>query len=365
MLDALKPLLDSGVLNEETRSAINEAWEVKLTEAREQIRAEIREEFAGRYEHDKSVMVEALDRMVTEALQAEIAEFQADKKAIAEHRVRAVNEMKTKSAHFEQFLTTKLAEEITEFRKDRKQMQEAISKLENFVFQALAEEITEFAQDKRAVVETKVRLIAEAKTQLNGLKKKFIARSSQAVEEAVTKQLKSELSQLREDITEAKQNSFGRKIFEAFASEFSNTQLNESAELRKLYNVIKQKDASLAEAQRTITEKETVLESKQKEIRVLNQRRERETVLSELLAPLNREKRAVMTELLESVKTDNLRTAFDKYLPSVLNETRKVTAKKSVINEGKTEVTGNKTAKNNEDNKNNIIDIKRLAGLNS
>ena len=72
MLDSLKSLMDSGVLNEETRSAINEAWETKLTEAREQIRAEIREEFAGRYDHDKSVMVEALDRMVTEALQAEI-----------------------------------------------------------------------------------------------------------------------------------------------------------------------------------------------------------------------------------------------------------------------------------------------------
>jgi hypothetical protein len=101
MLDALKPLLDSGVLNEETRSAINEAWATKLTEAREQIRSEIREEFAGRYEHDKSVMVEAIDRMVTEALQAEIAEFQADKQAIAEHRVRIVSEMKTKSARFD------------------------------------------------------------------------------------------------------------------------------------------------------------------------------------------------------------------------------------------------------------------------
>jgi predicted DNA-binding protein len=364
MLEALKPLLDSGVLNEETRSAINEAWEAKLNEAREAIRAEVREEFAGRYEHDKSVMVEALDKMVTETLQDEIAEFQADKKAIAEHRVRVVNEMKQKSSRFEQFLTNKLAEEITEFRRDRKQMQEAVAKLENFVFQALAEEITEFAQDKRAVVETKVRLVAEAKNQLNDLKKKFVSRSSRAVEEAVTKHLKAEMSQLREDITEAKQNNFGRKIFEAFASEFSNTQLNESAELRKLYGIIKQKDVKLAKAEQIVADKQSVLESKMKEIRALNERRERETVLNELLAPLNREKKTVMKELLESVKTANLRTAFDKYLPAVLNEDHKVTSKKTVITEGKTEVTGNKTAKNNED-KNNIIDIKRLAGLNS
>ena len=38
MLDAIKPLLDSELINEETRSAISEAWEAKLTEAREQVR---------------------------------------------------------------------------------------------------------------------------------------------------------------------------------------------------------------------------------------------------------------------------------------------------------------------------------------
>jgi vacuolar-type H+-ATPase subunit I/STV1 len=183
------------------------------------------------------------------------------------------------------------------------------------------------------------------------------------VEEAVTKQLKGELSQLKEDISTAKRNSFGRKIFEAFASEFSATQLNESAELRKLYDIIKQKDAMLAEAQQTVTEKETVLESQQKQIRVLNERREREGVMSELLTSLNKEKRVVMRQLLESVKTDNLRTAFEKYLPAVLNEDRRVTTKKTVITESKTEVTGNKTAKGNDEKSNNIIDIKRLAGL--
>ena len=72
MLDAIKPLLDSDLINEETRTAISEQWESKLNEAREVVRAELREEFAQRYEHDKQVMVEALDRMVTDGLTAEI-----------------------------------------------------------------------------------------------------------------------------------------------------------------------------------------------------------------------------------------------------------------------------------------------------
>lgn len=361
-MDALKSLLDSGVLTEETHTAINEAWETKLTEAREQIRAEIREEFAGRYEHDKGVMVEAIDRMVTEALQAEIAEFQQDKQAIAEQRVRAVQEMKSKGARFEQFMVQKLAEEIEEFRKDRKRMTEATKKLESFVFRTLAEEIAEFAQDKRAVVETRVRLVAEARNQLGKLKQQFVKRSSRAVAETVTKQLRHELSQLREDITTAKKNNFGRKIFEAFASEFVNTQMNESAELRKLYSIIEQKDAMLAEAQQQVSQTESLLESKQAEIRSMQKRQERQAVMNELLSPLNKERQKVMRDLLESVQTSQLKNAFEKYLPAVLNEDHRViAAKKTVISEGKNAVTGNKTAK--ADNDNNIIDIKRLAGL--
>ena len=88
MFDAIKPLVDSGIINEDTRQAISEAWETKLNEARETIRAELREEFAQRYEHDKGLMVDALDNMVTEALSEEIREFAEEKQAMAEDRVK-------------------------------------------------------------------------------------------------------------------------------------------------------------------------------------------------------------------------------------------------------------------------------------
>jgi hypothetical protein len=87
-IEALKPLLESGLINEETRTAIQEAWEGHLAEAKEQVRAELREEFANRYEHDKNVMVEALDKMVSESLTAELTEFAEEKASLAEDRVR-------------------------------------------------------------------------------------------------------------------------------------------------------------------------------------------------------------------------------------------------------------------------------------
>ena len=62
MFDAIKPLLESGLINEDIGRELNEAWESKLNEAKNKVRAELHEEFAQRYEHDRSVMVEALDR---------------------------------------------------------------------------------------------------------------------------------------------------------------------------------------------------------------------------------------------------------------------------------------------------------------
>ena len=83
MLEVIKPLLDSDLVNEETRTQITEAWDAKLLEIREEVRQDLREEFAGRYEHDKQTMVEALDKMVTENLSAEIEQVVAEKTALS------------------------------------------------------------------------------------------------------------------------------------------------------------------------------------------------------------------------------------------------------------------------------------------
>ena len=75
MLDALKTLFENDVVSEEVRREIEEAWEAKVKENRLAVTAELREEFAQKYEHDKQVMVEAIDALVTEKLAAEMDEF--------------------------------------------------------------------------------------------------------------------------------------------------------------------------------------------------------------------------------------------------------------------------------------------------
>ena len=366
MFDAIKPLLDSGIINESTRDAINEAWTQQINEAKEQVRAEIREEFSQRYEHDKGLMVEALDKMVTESLQTEISEFAEEKRSLAEDRARFTAKMVESAGKFDSFLVSKLAEEIKDLRADRQVQAENVQRLEKFVIKALAEEIKEFAKDKQDVVETKVRLVAEAKQKLETLQAKFVARSAELVKESVALKLESELTQLKEDIQIARENNFGRRLFEAFASEFAVTHLNENKEIAKLQQALAEKDAVIAESKSVIAEKEALVESKNREVRVINESIARKEKMGELLKPLNKEKAEVMTSLLESVQTERLQAAYDKYLPAVLNNTAKSVAQpKTMLSEGRVEVTGDKTAKNNVEpaETTNVVELKRLAGL--
>ena len=370
MLDAIKPLLDNGIINEATSQAINEAWESRITEAKEQVRAELREEFAQRYQHDKAVMVEALDKMVTESLTAELAEFAEEKKQLAEDRVAFKRTMVESAGKFNNFMTTKLAEEIKELRADRKTYENAISKLEQFTIRALAEEIQEFEQDKRAVVETKVRLMAEGKAKLAELQAKFVKQSAAAVQEAVTSSLESELTQLKEDIQIARENMFGRQLFEAFASEFAVTHLNENKQIRKLQAQVDAVTAKLSEAVSAIETKQALVESKETEIKIIKESAERKEKLAEMLKPLNKEKSAIMRDLLESVQTDKLQSAYEKYLPAVLNNSsvKQPAEKQAMLTESRAVVTGDKTAKTavevtQTEAPSNVFELKRLAGL--
>lgn len=369
MLDAIKPLLESGLINEDISKTLNEAWESKLNEAKEQVRAELRDEFAQRYEHDRTVMVEALDKMITTELTNELREFHSDKKSMNEDRVKAKLVMRENAAKFNEFMTKKLAEEIKELRKDRQVQTENQKKLEKFVVHALSKEIKEFYQDKRAVVEAKVKLVTEGRKKLEKLQQKFVAESAKRINKAVTSHLKGELSQLKEDIKVARENNFGRQLFEAFASEYSVTHLNSKAEARKLMKTLANKEKALSEAAKKLEETKKLVESKDREVRIIKESTQREKAMEQLLAPLNADKAHVMKTLLEGVHTAKLKQAFDKYLPAVLNNGNDKSSKKALVENVVKEVTGDKPSAKKEVEKDpvvtrdNVIDLKRLAGL--
>jgi hypothetical protein len=363
MLDAFKQLVESGVMSEQVKSEIESAFNTKIQENRDQVTAELREEFAQKYSHDKGVMIESIDKMLSERLAAEMAELAEDKKALAETRAKYVEKMTSDVTMMESFIAQQLAKEMVEFQNDRKTVSENFQKLEQFVVGALAKEIAEFAEDKRDLAETKVKLIAGAKVKFDEVKAQFIKRAAKTVQETVGKTLRSEIHQLREDIDSARTNSFGRRIFEAFAQEFQHSHLNEKSATARLLTIVDKKEQEIAEAQAALAEVQKLSESKDRALRVQKDLMERASVMSELLAPLSADKKGIMSELLESVQTERLANAFDKYLPAVMEgETRKT---KQVIAESAkpAEVTGDREVRKSEVGLDNIIEIRKLAGL--
>ena len=100
------------------------------------------------------------------------------------------------------------------------------------------------------------------------------------------------------------------------------------------------------------------------EVKRINESIERNKKLDNLLKPLSKDKANVMKQLLESTPTDRLEAAFKKYLTPVM-EGKVAPTEKTVIAESKSTVTGDRSTKTDPVSSNNIIEIRRLAGLNN
>ncbi len=379
MLDFVKQLFESNVISEETKSEIEQAWQQRVQEnreqvteeLREQVTAQLREEFAQKYEHDKTVMVEAVENMIADRLTAELSEFAEDRQGLIEARAKYVAKMKTDAEVLESFVLKNLQKELAELHEDRKSVADNMAKLESFIVDALAKEIAEFHSDKKDLAETKVRLIKESREKFDALKTAFIKKSAKVVESAISNGIRNELTQLREDIEAARKNDFGRRLFESFASEYAASYLNEKSETAKLMKIVKQKEAELQEAAKVVAETQKLVESRETQLKIARDLAERKEVMSELLGPLSGDKRSVMRELLESVQTEKLVSAYEKYLPAVMDGA--TTQKKQALTEAadpaptsqKEVVTGDKQAQQigSEEKTAEIFDIRRLAGL--
>ncbi len=468
MEKGLKELLESSVLSEETKTALSEAWNAKLDEVRDSLREEVetqvREEFSLRYEQDKGNLVEAMDHMLSDAVQKyatesveatkalneersklseAIKEARADYKgrlvahtqmmeqfvlgqlkdelqgisedhvAIQAQRVKLAQEISEAKSSYETkleehknqmqaFVLSKLSEQVTSLRAQEQALSESkvsaakklrehridlneqtaarINKLEGFVLEQLTKELRELEEDKANLVEARTRIVVESKQKLDETKKAFIARASKLVETTVETHLRREMTQLKEDIRAARENIFGRRLFEAFQAEFMTSYLSEGSQVKKLTAQLTESQSALEQANSKLDESAVMLSQQQRRVKIAEEGATRVKTMNELLAPLSKDKKAVMEALLESVKTPALKEAFQRYLPTVLNETakvnqgRRVLSETSPVNEKNTvAVTGDRknrlaeSARAEDDqsqgNTAEILNLRRLAGI--
>jgi hypothetical protein len=238
--------------------------------------------------------------------------------------------------------------------------EELIAKVDSFVAEALAKEITELKGDierfrdleaefAEKLVEEKHKLATEVAAELDQLVDK--------IDTFLEMRLAAEMDELKEDLEIVKQNEFGRRIFEAFVTEYSKSYVDESSIQSKLAAT----EQKLADAEKALSE------SEEKIAKML-----REAKMEAILAPLTGKKREQMAMVLKNVDTDRLEESYKFFIGRILKEDAAPATAAATLTEGSkpvkatTVMTGDtpadipaKAAQVNE----GLEKLKRLAGI--
>ena len=342
--DTLRKALNETSLPESVKASIQEAWETKLTETREEVAAQLRDEFALKYEKDKGEIVEAMDAMIRESLTEQVKELVEAKKSHMVAKVKTKKKLKESMDVFNKFIVESLTKEVREFKADRKAVEVKLDEMNKFVTEALAKELGEFQADRKQLVEDRVNHKIQSKKELAEAKKELISKMATVCESFIKKHLTEEMTQLKSELIEAKKKHFGMKVFESFAAEFGSSFFNERTEVKKLVSVINSQNQKIEESSKEIAKRDKMIVESNNKLRITQDRAARTKTLNELCSSLTGSKRKLMEELLEKVPTQKLTESFNTYLTAVISDNRKV------ISEVKTstnapvlkEVTGNK-----------------------
>ena len=253
MEEILEKLLSSELLSEETRTEISEAW----TEAVTAKTAELREEVALE-------------------VRAELAEqFVAAREALVEK--------------VEAFVAEQLEAELSDLKGDIERFRD----LE--------------AEYAGKLVEEKQRLAEEVEHEIDSLVDKL--------DSFLEIRLSEEIEEMKEDLEVVKQNDIGRRVFEAFATEYAKSYIDENSVQAKLTVAESKLEDATKRLQEAETEKSQLV---------------REQKMTEVLKPLSGSKREQMSFVLQNVETEKLEEAYSYFIGRVLKEE---TAPKPAIKE--------------------------------
>lgn len=288
MDEILKKLLKSELLSEETKTEISEQW---------------------------SATVEGFKTQVREEVSMEV------RSELAEQWISERDELIEK---IDSYVTESLEQEIGELKGDIERFRDVEA---------------EYAE---RLVEQKREMAQQLDEELDGLVDKI-----DAFFEA---RLGLELEELKEDLDVVKQNEFGRRIFEAFATTYNKSYVDEDSVHSKL---------AIAESKLQDVEYQLAALEDQKELMV------RESKLEQVLTNLSGKKREHMAMVLRNVETERLEESYKYFIGRVLKEDEKQ------VFENKTQktttvITGNTLNESVSPAKKvsaDLANLKRLAGI--
>jgi hypothetical protein len=284
--------------------------------------------------------------LLSEETKAEISEQWTSSVESFKTQVREETSMEVRAELAEQWVTER---------------DELIGKVDEFVAEALTKELGELKGDierfrdleaemAEKLVEEKHRLAGEVATELDALVDK--------IDTFFEMRLTAEIDELKEDLEIVKQNEFGRRMFEAFATEYAKNYVDEDAVQSKLSIA----EAKLADAEKRLNEAEE-----------RNAQALRTAKLEEILSPLTGKKREQMAMILKNVDTSRLEESYKFFIGRIMKEgdeapAARTTALTEAVAAPTTVITGNtgETAtpqKAGQLSEEKLTALKRLAGI--
>lgn len=238
---------------------------------------------------------------------------------------------------------------------------ELIGKVDTFVAEALTKEIAELRGDidrfrdleaeyAEKIVEEKHKLAEEVASELDGLVDK--------IDDFFEMRLQAEMEELAEDLAVVKQNEFGRKIFEAFATTYGESYVDEDAIQSKLTVA----ESKLADAEKALAEREDALN-----------KMVREAKMESVLSALTGKKREQMAMVLRNIETGRLEESYKFFIGRILKEgdapvaapiteaTKPVETQKTTVVTGEPVTIVESAA--SADRSKELASLKRLAGI--
>jgi len=152
--------------------------------------------------------------------------------------------------------------------------------------------------------------LVESKSETADQLKTDIAQLIEKLDAFLEVRLSAELEELREDFNTVKKQQFGKKVFEAFVTEF-----------KKHYAGDDSIESKLNETEQRLEDALSALEASEKKTAKLL----REAKLETVLAPLTGRSREVMEAILKNVDTQMLDEAYKTYIGRVLKDTTTAT----------------------------------------
>lgn len=230
-----------------------------------------------------------------------------------------------------------------------------IEALDTKVTEALTSELVELREDVNRFRDLEVEYaqkLAESKTEMANTLKSDLLQLTEKMDAFLEIRLGMELEELREDFEVVKKNEFGKKVFEAFASEYKKFMVEDDST-----------EAKLNETEHQLEDALTALEESEKRLSAL----ERSMKLEKVLAPLSGRTREVMEAILKNVDTPLLEEAYKTYVGRVLKETSAEDVKPSekegkVLAEGKVEKKVSGVVKTGDDSERLVTEATKAAG---